>query len=124
MFGSKDRPRILIGKYLNKMKSICFLHACPSFGFTMYVELDNIKDNYHLYVKVIIYNKICRMEEKIHCNMCDIDIDTSSLAHEHLSTSVHGFHKSNLEKILMIIRTGELYKPSDSVISYWKKSNA
>jgi hypothetical protein len=64
------------------------------------------------------------MEEKIHCNMCDIDIDTSNLTDEHLSTSVHGFHKSNLEKILRIIRTVELYKPGDSVISYWKKSNA
>jgi hypothetical protein len=56
--------------------------------------------------------------------MCDIDIDTSNLTDEHLSTSVHGFHKSNLEKILRIIRTVELYKPGDSVISYWKKSNA
>ncbi len=64
------------------------------------------------------------MEEKIHCNMCDIDIGASNLTEEHLSTSVHVFHKSNLEKMLRIIRTGELYKPGDSVISYWKKSNA
>jgi hypothetical protein len=78
----------------------------------------------NLYVMVSYTIMIRRMEEKIHCNICDTDIDTSNLTEEHVSTSVHRFHKSNLEKILMIIRTGELYKPADSVISYWKKSNA
>jgi hypothetical protein len=63
------------------------------------------------------------MEEKIHCNICDINIDTVNMTEEHSSTSVHLFRKSNLEKILEIIRTSKLYRYGDSVISYWKKSN-
>jgi hypothetical protein len=64
------------------------------------------------------------MEEKIHCNICDIDTDATNSTEEHPSTSAHLFHKSNLEKILWIIRTSEQYRYGDSVISSWKKSNS
>ena len=63
------------------------------------------------------------MEEKFHCNICDINIDTINMTEEHSSTSVHLFRKSNLEKILGIIRTSKLHRYGDSVISCWKKSN-
>jgi hypothetical protein len=63
------------------------------------------------------------MEEKFHCNICDINIDAINMTEEHSSTSVHLFRKSNLEKILEIIRTSKLYRYGDSVILCWKKSN-
>jgi hypothetical protein len=66
---------------------------------------------------------MCEMEEKPHCNICDINIDTTSMTEEHSSTSVHLFRKSNFEKILKIISTGKLRGYGDSVISCWKKSN-
>jgi hypothetical protein len=62
------------------------------------------------------------MEEKFHCNICDINIDTINMTEEHSLTSVHLFRKSNLEKILGIIRTSRVHMCGDSVISCWKKS--
>ena len=63
------------------------------------------------------------MEEKIHCNICNIYIDAIGGIAEHSSTSVHIFHRSNLEKILWIIRTSKQYRLGDSVISSWKQTN-
>ena len=63
------------------------------------------------------------MEEKLHCNICDTNMDTTNITEEHWLNSLHVFRKSNFEKILEIIRTIKLYDYTDSVISYWKKSN-
>jgi hypothetical protein len=63
------------------------------------------------------------LEEKLHCNICDTNIDATNMAEEHWSTPLHAFRKSNFEKILEIIRTSKLHSYRDSVISYWKKSN-
>ena len=64
-----------------------------------------------------------RLEEKLHCNICDTNIDTANMTEEHWSTSLHMFRKSNFEKILEIIKASKPHDYGDSVISYWKKSN-
>ena len=61
------------------------------------------------------------MEEKPHCNICHTDIDTINNIEEHSSTPIHLLRKSNLEKILGIIRTSKEYRYTDSVTSSWKK---
>ena len=63
------------------------------------------------------------MEDKIHCNICDLDICATNSTEEHSSAPLHLLRRSNLEKILAIIRTSEQYRCVDSVISSWKKSN-
>ena len=64
-----------------------------------------------------------RLEEKLHCNICDTNIDTANMIDEHWSTSFHMFCKLNFEKILEIIKASKPHDYGDSVISYWKKSN-